>query len=422
MTEASAATLPQVEDPFTTEIPRWPGTPFAARTQQLNHNQMWMQWGGKMITDVFSDLDRELHAVRNRAAMGDMSPLSKYDVVGPGAADALDHILTRDVHKLAVGQTYYTPWCNQDGKLVADGLVIRVDDQTFRISADPNLAWLTEHCAPFDAEVSDVTDVYAIMSLQGPRSTEVLAAATGQSWDDLRFSRLAKAQIAGRDIDLLRQGFTGEVGYELWIHSADAVAVWDAVAAAGEPFGIEAAGAAVEDIARVEAGLFIVGYDYNAAGTDAQGASVQLASHNDASPFELGLGKFVDFSKKDFIGRAALEREAAVGGRTTLVGLEIDWVALTDACASLGLAMLDLGRVRWNPIPLAGPGHPNRRATSVTWSRTARKLVGFGHVSPDDAAAGTVDLLWPIGEEAVTVSAKIVSTPFVSRKRSKALS
>lgn len=402
-------------------LPVWPGTPFAARTQELNQNQMWMLWGGKMISDVFSDLDQELAAVRQRVAMGDMSPLSKYDVVGPGAADALDRIITRDVHKLQVGQTYYTPWCNEDGRLVNDGLVIRIDQDTFRISADPNLDWLTEHTAGYDAEVRDVTDTYAIMALQGPRSSDVLAEATGRRWEDLRFSRVAESHIGGCEVSVLRQGFTGEIGYEIWIAAADAVTVWDEVARAGAAYGIEPTGAAAEDIARVEAGLLIVGYDYTASGTDGPGASVQLDQRYEATPFELGLGRLVDLSKPDFIGRAALEREAAGGSRTTLVGLEVDWRALAQAASDLGLATLDLGRVRWSPIPLTGDGDPNRRASSVTWSRTTKRLVAFGHVSPEEAVQGSVGLRWPIAGTTVDVAAAVVPMPFVSRKRSTSL-
>lgn len=428
MTSSTAVDSPTVADPLTpTDVrpgdrpPAWPGTPFAARTRELNQNAMWMLWGGRMISDIFSDLDTEIEAVRTRAAMGDMSPLSKYDVRGPGALDAVDRIITRDARKLEIGQTYYTPWCNEEGRLVNDGLVIRVDETTFRISADPNLAWLTEQCAAYDAEVVDVTDVYAILTIQGPRSTEVLAAATGQSWDDLKFSRLAHTTIAGRAVDVLRQGFTGEVGYELWIGAADAVPVWDAVAQAGAEFGIEPAGAAAEDIARVEAGLLIVGYDYTAAGTDGQGASVQLGVRHDATPFELGLEKFVDFSKTDFIGKAALEREAAAGSRTRLVGLEIDWRSLSAQAAEHGLPPLDLGRVRWEPVPLAGEGHPNRRVSSVTWSRSTNRLIGFGHVSPEEATQETVSLRWPIAGTEVIVPAKVVQPPFISRRRSKPL-
>ncbi|MFA3839526.1 aminomethyltransferase family protein [Streptomyces aureus] len=429
MTQSSAVEEPTAVDPPSAtadtggdrQPPAWPGTPFAGRTQELNQNAMWMLWGGKMISDIFTDLDREIGAIRSSVAMVDMSPLSKYDITGPDALDAVNRIITRDARKLEIGQTYYTPWCNEQGRLVNDGLVIRVDESTYRISADPNLDWLTARCASFDAKVIDVTDAYAILTIQGPRSTEVLASVTGSSWDDLKFSRLARTRIAGHDVDVLRQGFTGEIGYEIWIAAAYAVDVWDAVAAAGAPFGIEPAGAAAEDIARVEAGLLIVGYDYSAAGTDGQGASVQLGASYDASPFELGLGKFVDFSKDDFIGRAALEREAAEGSRTRLVGLEIDWRRLSQECERLGFAPLDLGRVRWEPVPLAGDGDPNRRASSVTWSRTTRKLVAFGHVSPQEAQQESVTLLWPVADSTVSVPARVVQPPFVSRRRSTSL-
>lgn len=401
----------------------WPGTPFAQRTVALNHNALWMLWDRMMITDVFSDLEQEMRAIRTSVAIGDMSPLSKYEIRGPGAVALVDRVITRDARRLEVGQTYYTPWCNEDGKLVNDGLVIRVDESTFRLSADPNLLWLSQCADGYDVEIEDLTEAFGIITLQGPKSTEVLEAVTGAQWGDLRFSRLRQTSIAGRQVDVLRQGFTGEVGYELWIPAADGVPVWDAVMNAGEPFGIKPAGALAEDKARIEAGLLIVGYDYTAAGPDSQGASVKVGSRYDATPLELGMGRLIDFDKTDFIGKEALAREAAQGSRTQHVGLDIDWRTIARECDRRDIPPSDFVRVRWTPIPLAGEGVENRRATSVTWSPTARKLIGFGHVAPREARTGsTVSLLWPIGDDCVEVPATVVEPPFVTRRRSTSLS
>lgn len=237
----------------------WPGTPFAPRTADLNSNALWMRWDGKMVVDVYSDVSQELRAIREAAAMGDMSPLSKYEIRGPEAEQMLDQLIPRDVTRQKVGQVYYTPWCDERGKVVNDGLVIRVDATTFRISADPNQEWLERAVRPFDVELEDITDRYGILTLQGPQAPAVLAAASGTDWSSLPFSRLENATVGGVFVHLLRQGFTGEIGYELWCRADDAVAVWDAVAAAGAPFGTTAAGAHALDVARVEAGLLIIG-------------------------------------------------------------------------------------------------------------------------------------------------------------------
>lgn len=401
----------------------WQGTPFAARTASLNQNALWMLWDRMMITDLFSSLETELNAVRTSVAVGDMSPLSKHEIRGPEALDVVNRVITRDARRLEVGQTYYTPWCDERGKLVNDGLVIRVDETTFRLSADPNMGWLTQCAAGRDADVVDVTADYAILTLQGPKSTEVLAAATDSTWTDLRFSRLRRTTIAGRPVEVLRQGFTGEVGYELWIPAADAVPVWDAVLGAGALYGVRPAGALTEDVARVEAGLLIVGYDYASAGPDSHGAAVQVRVRHEASPFELGMGNFVDFRKPEFIGKDALVREVEEGSRTQLVGLEIDWREILRAYELRGAPPAEFGRVMWHPVPLAGDGDENRRASSVTWSPTAKKLVGFGHVSPSEAKLGNVvSLLWPVAGEGVEIPAVVIDLPFVSRRRSTSLS
>ncbi|ORA39409.1 glycine cleavage system protein T [Mycobacterium aquaticum] len=402
---------------------RWLGTPFAARTAALNRNALWMSWDRMMIADVFTDLSEELHTIRTGVAIGDMSPLSKYEIHGKDAVTVVDRLITRDASKLQIGQTYYTPWCNDEGKLVNDGLVIRVDASTFRLSADPNLLWL-RHCAEgYDVEIHDLTEDYGIITLQGPKSTEVLEAASGADWGDLRFSRLRTTSIGGCDVDVLRQGFTGEVGYELWMRAEDGISVWDAVFDAGERYDIKPAGGLAEDVARIEAGLLIVGYDYTAAGLDSQGASVQVAARYEATPFELGLGRLVDFSKEEFIGKAALVREAATGSRTHNVGLEIDWRTIVRECERRNAAPPNFGRVRWVPLPLKGDAVGNQRASSITWSPTTGKLIGFGHVPPASAAPGnTVTVLWPIGEEQVDVPAVVVDLPFVTRRRSTSLS
>ncbi|TJV38232.1 MAG: aminomethyl transferase family protein [Mesorhizobium sp.] len=393
------------------------GTPFVERTAPLNQNALWMRWDRNMVVDCYSDMVEELAAIRNRVAMGDMSPLSKYVIAGPDAERMMDALIPRDIKKLQVGQIYYAPWCDENGHVVGDGLVFRMDETTFRVSADPGLSWWKQHAEGLDVRVTDISDSYGILTLQGPRSREVLEAVT-QSVQELPFSRLAIVTIAGRRVEILRQGFTGEHGYELWVKADDGAAVWDAVEAAGKPFGILPAGAWALDIARLEAGLLIVGYDYTSAGPDHGGASIQAAGKYRASPFDLGLGRLVDFRKADFIGKAALQRMSNTGDRRQLVGLDIDWSQALDRKGLESNAPGNLRRVQWYPLKAFRGGKEVGHASSVAWSPSTGRMIGFGHLRREAAETGTeLTLKWNKDGVAADVRARVVGLPFLSLKR-----
>jgi aminomethyltransferase len=396
----------------------WPGTPFAPRTASINGNALWMLWDRMMVVDVYADAREELRAIREAVAMGDMSPLSKYEVRGPGAERFLDHLIPRDVTKLAVGQVYYTPWCDEHGRLVNDGLVIRTGETSFRLSADPNEGWLRRHAEGFDVELDDVTTQIAILTLQGPQAPAVLEAASGEDWSRLPFSRLGHAEVAGVAIDLLRQGFTGEIGYELWVEADAAPLLWDAIAEAGAPHGILPAGALALDVARAEAGLLIIGYDYTSAGGDRPGATVEADHAHEGTPYELGLGRLVDLDKGDFIGKPALSDEATRSNGERLAGLECDWRALQAAYEQLGEPSPDLGRVQWYPKPLLHDGRVVGRASSIVWAPSAGRLIGFAHVPAELTAAGTeLSVRWAVGGQEVEVPATIRELPFLELRR-----
>lgn len=400
----------------------WSGTPFSPRTADLNRNALWMHWDGKMVVDVYDDARAELRAIREGVAMGDMSPLSKYEIRGRDAEPMLDHLITRDVTRQKPGQVYYTPWCDERGKVVNDGLVIRLDATRFWISADPNRAWLERHCQGFDVELEDITDRMAILTLQGPSSPAVLEAASGVDWGWLPFSRIETARLADRQVRLLRQGFTGEVGYELWCEADDAVAVWDAVAEAGAPFGIRAAGAYTLDVARVEAGLLIIGYDYAGAGADRHGASVDVDPGNEGSPFELGLGRLVNLRKRDFVGRAALAAEAESGAGRRLTGIDCDWRALLAVHETRGVAPTGLGRVQWYSKPVTAGDEVVGRTSSLTWSPSVGSMIGFAHVEAGFEADGRqVSVGWEIAGDQVAVPATIRDLPLLSHNRAASL-
>jgi aminomethyltransferase len=400
----------------------WRGTPFSPRTREQNRNALWMAWDGRMVVDVYNDARAELYAIRHAAAMGDMSPLSKYEVRGPDAEQMIDHLITRDVTAQVPGQVYYTPWCDDRGKLVNDGLVIRVDASTFWLSADPNWEWMCHQAESWDVELEDITDRYGILTLQGPTAPAVLAAATDIDWSGLPFSRRETARIAEVEVQLLRQGFTGEIGYELWVPAEFGVTVWDAVAQAGAPHGVQPAGAYALDVARVEAGLLIIGYDYTGAGGDPHGAAIDVDHAHEASPYELGLGRFVDLEKADFVGRAALAAEAQTPGSRRLAGVECDWRQLMAAHDHAGAPPLNLGRVQWYPKPLVRDGNVVGHTSSLTWGPSVGALVGFAHVDAGLETPGThLSVQWSVGESTVEVEAMIRELPLLPRRRSSAL-
>jgi aminomethyltransferase len=402
--------------------PGWRGTPFVSRTAPLNRNQLWMHWDGLMVADVYSDVETELRAIRTSAAMGDMSPLAKYEVRGRGAEAMLDRMIPRDVTRLAPGSVLYSPWCDEEGRLVNDGLVIREADAVFRLSADPNGAWLARCAEGFDVEIVDITRELAILTLQGPQAPAVLAAATGTDWRDLPFSRTRDATIAGCAVDVLRQGFTGEVGYELWVRADDAPAVWDAVAAAGADAGVVPAGAHALDLARIEAGLLIIGYDYTGAGPDRHGATVEPGGAYHATPLELDMVRLIDFDKPDFLGREALVTEAQGGSRRRLAGLVCDWRALVAAHQDRGVPPAGLDRVHWYPKALRADGRDVGHVTSLTWAPTVERLIGFAHVEPSLAEPGTrLTVVWEVAGEPVEVPAVIGPVSQLRHRRATAL-
>ena len=297
------------------------GTPFHPRTAPLNRKMQWREWSGYFASSSYADAhDIEYNAVREAAALFDVSPLYKYLVAGPDALRLVDRVITRDATKLAVGGVVYTPWCDENGKVVDDGTVHRLDDQLYRwTAADPQLRWLRQNSAGLDVTITDESETTASLALQGPLSRDVLVAATGESFEDLGYFRRRASKIGKVAVDVSRTGYTGDLGYELWMPADSAVTVWDAVMKAGADYGIRPAGMLALDVVRLEAGLILLEVDY----TSARHA---MNPEQHYSPFEIGLGRLVNFGKGDFVGRLALERERAAGGPARrLVGLQLDW-------------------------------------------------------------------------------------------------
>ena len=364
------------------------GTPFHTRTAPLNQAQAWRRWAGYLAAGAYElSHEREYWAVRNSAALFDISPLYKYLITGPDAARLLNRVVTRDVTKCAVGQVLYTPWCDAAGKVLDDGTLARLDEQAFRLTAaDPNLRWLHQNAAGLKVEIKDVSDTTAALALQGPRSREILQQASPADLAQLKYFRLTRTTVRDVPVTLSRTGYTGDLGYELWTEAAHAERLWDALIAAGRPFGITPAGILALDVARVEAGLLLLEVDY-------QSARHALIEAQKSTPYELGLGWAVALDKGSFVGRAALAAEQARGPNWQFVGLDVEWETLERLYAAEGL-----------PPPL--PAVPQR--TSVPVAALGRQ-VGY-----------LVMVEVTIQHQRRYTPARVVPLPFFNPERKKA--
>jgi aminomethyltransferase len=394
------------------------GTAFHERTAPLNRKMQWREWSGYFAASVYADHhDIEYNAIREAVALIDVTPLFKYRVSGPDAERLVDRVITRDVSKLRQGQVYYTPWCDEDGRVVDDGTVARLDDGAFRwTAADPQSRWFRQNAAGLDVDIEDITERIAAVAVQGPLSRALLEATTGDSFGDLRYFRRRASAIRGIPIDVSRTGYTGDLGYELWIGAEQAVAVWDALMDVGQAYAIRPAGMLALDVVRIEAGLILLDVDYHSA-------RHALIPEQAYSPFEIGLGRLVDFRKAtEFVGMRALLAEARQGGPARrLVGLELDWGDLEKLHAAQGLPPTVPSAAWRTAVPLYLGRRQVGRATSGTWSPTLKKNIALGSVDAADEAIGTeLEMEWTVEARRGRIRATVTPTPFFDPPRKKA--
>lgn len=360
-------------------------TPLHERTSRLCLPQNWRRWAGHIAAGSYDlVLDREYWAIRNHAALIDVSPLMKYLVEGRDAARLLDRVTPRNIRKLAIGQVYYTGWCDDEGKLLDDGTVTRLGEQSFRMtSAEPTLRWLGMNAVGMQVTITEHTDRMAALSLQGPKSRAILNACCESPVDAIRFFRMAQNRIEGRPVSISRTGYTGDLGYEIWMEAADALAVWDALIATGGDYGIAPCGILAMDMARVEAGLFMLDVDYTSA-------SHAWIAGQKSSPYEMGLGWTVSLDKPGyFVGRRALEREAREGSAWKLVGFEVDWEGLERLYAAAGLPPQIPAMAVRGSLPVMKDGKQVGYASTSTWSPVLKKYIALVHLERPYYEPGT---------------------------------
>jgi aminomethyltransferase len=396
------------------------GTAFHPRTAALNRKMQWREWSGYFAASAYADApDIEYNAIREAAALIDVSPLYKYEVRGPDAPSFVDRVIVRDARKLQIDQVWYTCWCDEHGKVIDDGTITRLDETTYRwTAADPSLRWLRMNATGLDVQIEEVTETLAALALQGPLSRAVLEALTGQPFGDLRYFRRRATKVKKIPIDVTRTGYTGDLGYELWVAADRALDLWDAVIEAGIPYGIQPAGMLALDIARVEAGLILLEVDY----TSSRHALIPDQAY---SPFELGiLGKLVTFDKEDFVGKRALQAEQRNGGPPRrLVGLEIEWDGLERLYAAQDLPPVMQPTTSRSHVPIFAGRRQVGRVTSTTWSPILKKAIALASVSAPHSSIGTeLSVEWTVEARRGRARAKVVETPFLNLPRRTSVS
>ena len=391
-------------------------SPFHARTAPLVRAQTWRRWAGYQMASAYEPHpDREYAAVRNAAALFDVSPLHKYMITGRDAARLLDRMVTRDVMKCAVGQVLYTPWCDAQGKVVDDGTVSRLDEGRFRLtSAEPNERWLHMNAVGLDVHIEDVSERTAALALQGPLSRTILQQLVPADLAKLKYFRLVQTTLRDVPVAISRTGYTGDLGYEIWVDAERALPVWDALIEAGAGYGITPAGVWALDLARIEAGLIMLDVDYFSSHR-------ALIEDQKSSPYEINLGWTVSDAKGPYNGRRALRAEKQRGAAWGFVGLEVRWESLERLFAERTLAP-QLPTIAWRTsAPVYRDGKQVGYATSGCWSPLLKRDLALAHLQAPHFAPGTaVQLEVTVEHRRQRADAVVRKLPFFDPERKRA--
>ncbi len=293
-------------------------TPFYERMAKLDTLNAWHTWKGYTTPDELYCSETEYFAIRNATAVFDLSPMTKYRITGADSLAYINRFVTRDMAKIKPGRVAYVVWCDESGQVLDDGTIFHLREGEYRLcSQERHYDWLLASAIGFDVTVTEETAAVAGLAVQGPTSYTVLSTMGLEGLDELKVFGLMHCDFEGVELMVSRTGFTGDLGYELWIEPAKAEALWDALFEAGKLFGIRAIGITALEMARVEAG-------YLAADVDFLPAKATVRTGRTRSPFELGLGWLVDFKKPNFNGRRALAEEKRNGSTWRLVKLDIE--------------------------------------------------------------------------------------------------
>jgi aminomethyltransferase len=379
-------------------------SPFHERARALSQVDSFIPWAGYTTVDVFSSVEQEYFAIRNATTLYDLTPMVKYRITGAGATAYLNRLVTRDVGKLRPGRVAYCVWCNDFGHIIDDGTLFRLGENEYRLcTAERQLDWLLDSAIGFDVDVVEITDQIAALALQGPQSCAALRDYGMANIAALRPFEIGRFVVGAHDIMVSRTGFTGDLGYELWMAPSQAESIWDSLMAAGRSRGIRPIGSRALNVARIEAGFIMPNVDFVSA-------EHTLYIDRSRSPLELGLGWLVDFKKGHFTGRRALLAEERRGARRRFVGLDI------EGNKPAHNALLYGGRTG---------KHEVGSVTSAIWSPTCKRNIALGMLDAPHFEIGTDvwadiylnrELVW----ERRMVRARVVEKPFYAPERRRA--
>ena len=393
-------------------------SPFHERTAPLCTSFRWKDWAGYIAVCSYDHChEQEYFAFREAAGLIDVTPLYKYEVYGPDAARLLARMMVKDISKLKLGMVTYCGWCDDAGKMIDDGTVTCLDEDYYRVTAaDPTYHWLEMLSRGLDVTIEDSSERLAALALQGPNARKILCGCTDANVDELKFFRVTTAKFDGFDGWITRTGYTGDLGYEIWVENEHALALWDQLMAAGRDYGILPAGLDALDMTRIEAGFIMLGVDYFSSPT------VILESLK-STPYEAGLGWCVNLDREDgrpFIGQQALRAEKANGSVWQLMGLEIDRVSVEQLYQRHGLPPVLSAEACRDLLPIYRGGDQVGQVTSNTWSPILKQYIALATLQTRFAAPGTVlQVEHTIEYERCRVKATVRPMPFFNPERKR---
>jgi aminomethyltransferase len=389
------------------------GTAFHERTFALCTSLNYREWSGYYTVSSYEvHHEHEYNAIRNASALIDITPLYKYIVQGKDATRLVNRVITRDINKVKPGQVIYCCWCDEQGKVIDDGTITRLEENKYRwTAADPSLRWFRQNGLNMDVRIEDISEKVAALALQGPTSGKLLKSVADADIANLKYFRMTSGKIAGVPVDISRTGYTGDLGYEIWVPWNDAVKVWDTLMEKGRQFDIHAAGMLALDVARIEAGLLLIEVDYISS-------KKALIPSQAYSPYELGFGRMIHLDKENFVGKSALARQSKSGVPRQLVGLEMDWVEIEERYEKFGLTPAAPAQASRVHVPVYLGSRQVGKATSTTWSPLLKKMIALASIDTAHAQFGT-RLQMEITIEAVRqkVTASVAKLPFFNPER-----
>lgn len=374
-------------------------TPFHSRVAAANELNQWEDWAGYTTPCAYTNHELEYFACRNATAVFDLTPMTKYRITGPDALAYLNRLVTRNLTKLAVGRVMYCCWCNDDGQVLDDGTIFRLDNESFRLcSQERHLDWFRWSALGFRITVEDETENVAALAVQGPTSCSTLKRMGLAGVENLKPFDLTTFDFDGTELMVSRTGFTGDLGYELWIEPDHAEQLWDRLFEAGEDFNIMPMGADALGIARIEAGFIQAGVDFVPA---EQG--IRLGRSR--SPYEIGLGWLVHLKKEHFNGKRALMEEKQKGSRYRLVKLDVAGNKPAD-----------------HSFIFNGRGEEVGIVTSAAWVPTAKRNVAFASMKtpwgePGDELEAEIYYLRELQWTRVMERCKVIEGPIFDPER-----